>query len=100
MMGLVVEEMSESGPEGLHHVHRAHEHAIAKFSGEVLLREAGVIALEALVLHLSGGPEARQVLVHGLVEARGLRPFPGEAPQPDAVADDEVIERAAERAEE
>ena len=52
------------------------------------------------VLGAARRPQGREIVVQDGVEARRLFARAGEAPHPDAVADQQMIERAVQRLEE
>ena len=100
MVGLVVEEMRQRRRQRLGDVGRPGDRAVAEGAGEVGLAQAVDIGDDALVLRAARFGKRRQVVEQDLVEPRRLRALAGEAAHPDAVGDQQVVERAVERAEE
>ena len=74
--------------------------AIAERALEIGVREALDVSDDAAVLRLPRRPQRREIVVEDRVELLRLVAFAGEAMHPDAVAEQQVVERPVQRAEE
>ena len=79
---------------------RPDDGAVGEGRGEVGFRQAVDIGDDAVILDLARGVERIEILEQDLVEPGLHGALAGEAAEPDAVGDDEMVEGAVERAEE
>src|SRR5665811_2200486 len=69
-------------------------------ASDVYKRQRFDIAADARVLAAARRPQGYEIVVQGRIKARRQFALAGKAPHPDAVADQQVIERAVHRLEE
>src|ERR1051326_7179354 len=100
VVSLVVEEMQQQRRQQLLDLRGAPRAAIADRARELPFRKPGDIFVDARVLGAAARAQLREILVKDRVELLGLLALAGEAMHPDAVAQQQMIERAVERAEE
>ena len=100
MVGLVVEEMIERRRQRLLDGLRVDHGAIADDAVEVVAAQAGDVAADENVLAAAGGAQGAEIFIQDGIEAfRGFAGA-GEAPHPDTVADQQVVQGSVQRFEE
>src|SRR5262249_53644515 len=100
VMGLVIEEMQKQRRQVLLELSGAPRAAIAEPAREVSFREPRNVRTDARILGAPPRAQLREILVEDGVERLGLRALAGEAMHPDAVADQQMVQGAVQRAEE
>src|SRR5262249_10321684 len=100
MMRLVIEEMAEREAERERDVARVEEGPVDQGSGKPLGRERRSIGIDRLIGLRALAPQVGEIGTD-LVRQRGkARRLAGEAPEPETVAEEDVVERAVQRFEE
>ena len=100
VMRLVVEEMQQQRHQRLLDLSRVAQRAIAHEPVEVGLAQPRDIGGDAGVLGLPRRPQLAEIVVEDAFEALRRITRAGEAAHPDPVADQDVVQRAVQRAEE
>ena len=100
VMRLMIEEMVERGAKRLLDVARVGERAVAQREREVGLGAGIDPRADPRILGTARRAQRREIVVQDGVEPRGMLAAAGEAAHPDAVGEQQVIERAVHRLEE
>src|SRR5580704_13443340 len=98
VVGLVIEQVGEDVASPLA-LRCTTERAVVPVLLELRSAQGGHVGHDAAVFGLPGGTELCQVLEQDLGERRRLRAAAGEAVHPDAVGNQQMVERAVEAAE-
>src|SRR5882724_7781816 len=98
-MSLVIEEMRQH-PRQRCFMGLAGHVAIAEGAGDRIVAEAADEAEDARILNLARRPEIGEFVVENLIQPLDTTRHAFEAAHPDAIADEYVVERRANRAEE
>src|SRR5882672_181202 len=99
MVGLVIEEMRQH-PRQRRFMELAGHVAIAERAADGFVAEAADEAEDARILDLACRPEIGERVVENLVQSLDAARHSLETAHPDAIADEDVVERRMNRAEE
>src|SRR5882672_7420627 len=99
MVSLVIEEVRQH-PRQRRFLRLAGHVAIAQRAGEGIIAEATDEAEDACVFARARRPESGEFIIEDLIESLDAARGAFEAAHPDAIADEDVVERGVDRTEE
>src|SRR6476660_9533188 len=97
MVGLVIEEMVKRGGEDLFDILRVDDGAEADRFGEIPVAQGSDVMADAFIFGAARRAQLCEVIVQDSIKAGGVFSFAGEAPHPDAIADQKVVEGTLQR---
>jgi hypothetical protein len=100
MVRLVIEKMIERRSKRLLDILRIDNGAVSDRLREVGLAQGAYVPSNAFIFVPAGRTQLVEIVIEDRVQARRDFTLAGEAPHPDTIADQKMIERAVQRLEE